>query len=256
MAGWKKFLLPLLLLITPAIFSQQMQKTVVWSGDPICGWKSGKVIQSDVYTCSSIATSRGSVSVFTHNGVTLAAAFVNDGRFTTAAVQIVNNRDQVLAFDSDDWGAAHFREKVDFTDGKKPLAAETSIPSRDIARGVTRRAIADNSIDEYMADIQQTVETVETRNPDGTRTRVKKTVPNKEEQEAAERRSEARSELSENGRKNIRQNALIAKFIGANSSIKGLVYFRRVKKAQFVVFTIGLDDTNYVFLMTMAEPQS
>jgi hypothetical protein len=51
----------------------------------------------------------------------------------------------------------------------------------------------------------------------------------------------------------MRRNALVAKAVAPNSSVKGLVYFRRIKKAGYIVFSLVLDDTNYLFLLPRSE---
>jgi hypothetical protein len=217
-------------LLPVSINAQNFDKTVMWSGSSECGWKNERISSGDIYVCSSVPTDRGSVSVIEHNGIVLAAVFSRDGKFTTAAVQIVNKRSEALSFDSDLWGAAQYRSRAELLAGKQPLVAEFSIPSRDTARGIASRANSDNAADEYLASVQQTVQTVEIRQPDGTRLRVKQTVPDASEQEAAAGRSEARSVISERERERIRQNALTAKSVSPNSCVKGLVYFRRKRE--------------------------
>jgi len=229
--------------------AQAQRKTVVWSDDPACGWKSASVQASDVYVCDATVTARGQVSGISHNGISLAVAFLDDGPYLTVAVRVANGTVEPLIFDTDEWGAAHFKRREDFYSRKRPIAAETSLPSRDALRLLSGRARADNEIDEYLADVQQTIETVEVKRADGTRTRVKRTVPDSQEQEAAQRRSQARSEMALIDGAKLRRNALTAKTVLANDSVKGLVYFRRMKKAEFVVFTFALGDTNYVFLL-------
>ena len=254
MLRFTRFIIPLFaaaILTTAAM--PQVRRTVVWSGDRSCGWKSAAVPKTEIYNCSTIETDRGSVSVVNHNGVSLSVAFLDQDNSFTVAVEIDNKAGDSLMFDTDNWGAAHFRERSDFFSGKRPLLAETAIPTRDAYRQVNGRAKADNSIDEYLADVQQTVETVELRRQDGTKYRVKKTVPDAAEQEAAESRSESRAMMAKNASEQIRKNALTAKTVSSSSSVKGLVYFRRLKKAGFVVFTFPLDDTNYIFLLPKAE---
>lgn len=246
----------LLFVLTGLFFESayaQPRKAVVWSGDAACGWKNQRVSKEEIYACQSVETERGSVSRISHNDVTLSVAFSEQDDRLILAVEIQNDVDEPLMFDTDDWGAAHFRTRSDFLGGKAPLLAETSIPTRDTYREMNRRIKADNTIDEYLADMQQTVETVELRRQDGTRFRVKKTVPDVEQQDAAESRSESRRMMAKNNSEEIRRNALTVKTVGPRASVKGLVYFRRLKKARFVVFTMSLDDTNYIFLLPRAD---
>jgi hypothetical protein len=53
----------------------------------------------------------------------------------------------------------------------------------------------------------------------------------------------------------LRENALTARYAAPGDSVKGLVYFRRVKKAGFVAFSFKLLDTEYVFLLPKAQKQ-
>ena len=249
-----KSILPIIIaaLASSAASAQQL-KTVVWSGDPECGWKNSSVAPTEIYRSTSVETPRGSVSSVTHNGISLTVAFLDRDDLITVAAEIANRNLEALMFDAENWGAAHFRVREDFISGKKPLLAETSIPNRDMTRQISRRATRDNSVDEYLADMQQTVETVELRRPDGTRFRVKKTVPDVEQQQTAAGRSESRSMLAKNSSEQMRRNALVAKAVAPNSSVKGLVYFRRIKKAGYIVFSLVLDDTNYLFLLPRSE---
>jgi hypothetical protein len=239
--------------ILQSVSDAQHLKTVVWSGDSACGWKNAAVNLTEVYRCTSTETPRGSVSSVVHNNVSLAVAFLDRDDLITVAVEITNRNPDPLMFDAENWGAAHFRGREDFISGKKPIIAETSIPSRDVTRQISRRATSDNSVDEYLADIQQTIETVEVRKPDGTRVRVKKTVPDVEQQQTAESRSESRTMLAKNSTEQMRRNSLTAKTVVGNGFVRGLIYFRRVKKAKYVVFSMTLDDTNYLFLLPRTE---
>jgi len=243
--------LPLFLTICQLAITSysQERKTVVWSGDPGCGWKNATVEPADSYVCGVLTTPRGNVSTVSHKNISLLIAFLEHDQMITVAVQISNESKEPLIFDTDNWGAAHFRERSDFFAGKKPLVAETSIPTRDFSRQLAGRARSDNSIDEYLAEVQQTVEVVEIRRPDGTKARVKRVVPDVEEQQAAESRSESRTMMARNNSEQLRQNALTVKTVSPEGSVKGLVYFRRLKAARFVVFSFALDDTSYLFLL-------
>ena len=236
------------LIFVSSVFSQE-RKTVIWSGDPNCGWKNSRVEADDRYLCSSLPTPRGNVSSVAHKKINLTVAFLDRDPFITVAIEISNQNDEPLMFDTDNWGAAHFRNRSDFFAGKQPIVAETSIPARDFARQMANRAKSENSVDEYLADMHQTIEVIEIRRPDGTRTRVKKIVPDQEEQKAAESRSESRTMIARNSSAQFRQNALTVKTVGPSGSVKGLVYFRRVKSTRFIVFSFSVDDTDYLFLL-------
>jgi hypothetical protein len=82
---------------------------------------------------------------------------------------------------------------------------------------------------------------------------VERTVPDVEQRDRALSRSESRSMLAKNSSEQMRRNALTAKTVPANNSVKGLIYFRRIKKARYVVFSFLLDDTTYVFLLPRTE---
>ncbi|HEX3102701.1 MAG TPA: hypothetical protein VHQ01_12945, partial [Pyrinomonadaceae bacterium] len=134
-----------------------------------------------------------------------------------------------------------------FYAGDKPIVAETSIPSRDIVRGMSSGAKLDNSLDTFIADSTMTTETKELRRPDGTRYKITVPVQDKQAKDEAVRRTETRTETITNEQRRIRSTALTAKSVPAEGSVAGLVYFRRVKKADFVVFSIKVEDTTFVF---------
>jgi hypothetical protein len=231
----------------------QRAKAVVWSGDKDCGWRSSAVGRDELYSCASVDTPRGSVSTINHNDISLSVAFLDRDDLIIVAVEISNRNSEPLMFDAENWGAAHFLRREDFIARKKPFFAETAIPNRDLTRQISRRTTSDNSVDRYLAEIQRTIETVEVRRPDGTRVRVERTVPDVEQRDRALSRSESRSMLAKNSSEQMRRNALTAKTVPANNSVKGLIYFRRIKKARYVVFTFLLDDTTYVFLLPRTE---
>src|SRR5687767_15017675 len=121
-----------------------VRRAVVWSGETACGYKTKGIAPDESLACGPIETPRGYASTISHNGVNLAVAFLNDDDYMIVGTQIKNTTDAPFGFDTDLWGAAHFRTKDDYYKGHKPLLAETSIPSRDIVRGIKSGVVLDN----------------------------------------------------------------------------------------------------------------
>ncbi|MEQ1923183.1 MAG: hypothetical protein ABL952_11815 [Pyrinomonadaceae bacterium] len=230
-----------------AAAAQSRQNYIFWSGDKACGQKSSEIPDVETVMCSSTMTERGPVSTISHRGISLAVAFLDDDEYSIVAARVTNSNSEVIAFDSDVWGAAHFKAKTDFYSGGKPLVAETSIPSRNIIRRMIYANKLENSLDAVNAEGVKTSETKTVRRPDGTTQRVDMIVPDKEAQAASERRGLARSELITNEQRRIRSAALTAKSVQAGASVAGLVYFRRVKKADFVLYSLTIGETTFVF---------
>jgi hypothetical protein len=236
-----------LLVVLVAVAAVEAQssrlKVIVWSGDKNCGRSLEGV------SCESLETPRGIVSVVNDqpNAVSLAVSFFEDGDYIIAATHLKNISNEPLMFDSDFWGAAHFDKKENARVGRKPIVAELAIPSRDIARGIRSGAAVDNSVDSFMASIARSGEVREVRQPDGTRQRKLVIVPDQQAVRDASLRSDSRQAKAESEQERIRKNALTQKSVPANSSAKGLVYFRRVKKAEIVVFSFRVADSIYVF---------
>lgn len=239
----------ILILLTAvlAAYSQSAQKVVVWSGDKTCGFKSKAVTADDLVKCGSIATTRGPVSTIRLNGIALAAAFLEDDDYNIVGVHITNDKSEPVLFDSDLWGAAHFKTREDYFARKKPIAAETSFPSRDIVRGMSSDAKLGNSLDTFIAEGQRTVETKEVRRADGTRYKVDVIVPDKNAQLAADRRNINRTDTLLREQRRIRSTALTAKSVPPYESLKGLVYFRRKEDANFTVFSLAIHDVIFIF---------
>lgn len=235
--------------MVPSCLGQQSGGIVFWSGQETCGWKSAPVEDAASYRCSSLPTGRGSVSVVVHGGVTLSVAFLEHDEFLIAAVQIKNSSAEPLNFDPDSFGAAHFKKRKDFIEGRKPIVAETAVPTREKVRELSSKVRTENSAGDLMADIQMTSEVVQIRRPDGTVYRVKRIVPDKQAQTDEEGMGEIRSGLARKKMSRLRENALTARYASPGEAVKGLVYFRRVKKAEFVVLSFKLLDTEYVFLL-------
>jgi hypothetical protein len=170
-----------------------------------------------------------------------------------AAVQIKNSSRDPLNFDPDSFGAAHFKERKDFIEGKKPIVAESAIPTREKVREMSSQVRTDNSAGDFMADIQMTSETIAIRKADGTVARVKRIVPDKQAQTDEESMGEIRSSVAQKKMAKMRENALTARYAAPGEAVKGLVYFRRVKKAEFVVFSFTLLDTEYVFMLPKTQ---
>jgi hypothetical protein len=125
--------------------------------------------------------------------------------------------------------------------------AETSIPTRDIIRGIKSGTSIDNSADAYLAGITKTSEVKEIRKPDGTRVPVVVITQDKTAQDIATSRGEARTSLAENEQRRIRSTAMTAKWVAPQGEAKGLVYFRRVDKARFVLFVMKIENITYLF---------
>ncbi len=237
----------ILLLGSLVIGAQQPAKLVFWGGDPTCGIKTRSIPVEDKISCTSTPTERGPVSTIHHNGISLSVAFLEDADYHLVGAGIANNTTEPIFFDADSWGAAHFKDKTDFHERLKPIRAETSIPSRDILRILAKGIRHESSLDTFIAEGQKTNETREIRRSDGTRQRVDVIVPDKETQQSVARQNATRSEMVLNEQRRIRQNALTAKSVAPNHVVKGLVYFTREKNADFVVFSMGINGTTYVF---------
>jgi hypothetical protein len=236
--------------IVAASAQNARERVILWGGDTTCGYRGSAIPSEDKISCESLSTPRGIVSVINHNGISIAASFLEDEDYIIAATFIKNTTAEPFGFDSDLWGAAHFEKKGDFYAGKKPLVAETAIPSRDIVRGMRSGVVLDDSLDVFMAGISKSSEVKEVRRPDGTRVKKVVIVEDPEAQRTAGSRSDSRAEHAQSEQERIRKNALTQKWIGANGAIKGLVYFRRVKKAELVVFSFKILDTTYVFRLS------
>lgn len=232
-----------------AAFAQSPEKLIFWGGDTNCGFKSRGITSPETAKCDSISTERGPVSVITYDGVTLAAAFLEEDGQLIVGTRIANSTDEVIGFDSDDWGAAHFDSKADFYSGKKPILAETSVPTRDIIRGMSREGKLGNLLGEFVAENQMTAETKRIRRADGTEYLRTTIVPDKEAREAEARQRVNRTESLTIEQRRIRATALTRKSVAANSFVKGLVYFRLENKAELVVFSLKVADTTFVFLL-------
>lgn len=237
----------LLIFVAAANIAAAQHRVVVWSGDKACGHKSRAILPDEALSCESLTTPRGNVSVLNHNGVSLAVAFVEDDDYIIAATRIQNTTDRPFEFDTDLWGAAHFESKEKFAAGTKPLLAETAIPSRDMVRGITSGVVLDNSIDTFMAGISMAGEVKEVRRADGSRVKKVVIVEDPEAGRIANSRSDSRKGHAASEQERIRKTAMTQKWLPALGSTKGLVYFRRVKKARLVVFSFRILDTTYVF---------
>lgn len=223
--------------------AQSPMKVVVWSGDKNCGHPSGQ------FSCDALQTPRGIVSVVNDgaNSVSLAVSFYEEDDHIIAATQIKNTSEQVLNFDSDIWGAAHFSKRGNAQAGRKPLLAETAIPSRDLLRGIRSGTAVDASADSFMASITKAGQVREVRQADGSRQRRLVIVDDQQAVTDAGMRNAAKREVSNNEQERIRKHALTQKSVAAFGSVKGLVYFRRVKKAEVVFFSFRILDSVYVF---------
>jgi hypothetical protein len=235
----------LLIAVAAAALTQAQSplKVVVWSGDKDCGRAVTQV------SCESLQTPRGIVSVINDgaSSVSLAVSFSEDGDHIIAATHIKNTSDEPLIFDSDIWGAAHFSKKESARNGGRPIVAETAIPSRDLLRGIRSGAAVDSSADSFMASITKTGEVREVRQQDGTRQRKLLIVDDQQAVRDAGQRNDSRREHAISKQERIRKHALTQKSVPAFGSAKGLVYFRRVKKADVVVFSFKVLDSIYVF---------
>ncbi len=232
---------------TLAVAAQDMSRTVFWSGDRSCGRRSPDIKASDKFTCKSIPTDRGPVSVVSFNGISLSVAILDDGKFYIVAAGIRNNSGKAIQFDSDLWGAAHFKSKEDFDSGLAPKLAETSVPSRDIVRSISSEMNLKNSLGDLMGDLQMTGQTKILRGEDGTRYKTTVIVPDTEAQIAEQRQVNARNELFKKEQREIRKTALTAKSVWPSKSITGRVYFRTVDDTDYVVFSLSVAGTSLIF---------
>jgi len=229
-------------------YSQKLEdRAILWGGDPACGFRGKGFLADEKVSCSSVETPRGPLSVINHDGLSLAIGFLEDDNRIIVAALLKNSTDQAIEFDTDIWGAAHFRTVQGFYASNKPIVAETAIPSRDIVRGVMSGVTLDNSADVFLAGVAKTSEVKEVRRPDGTRVKKIVIVDDQDAQDQAASRGDSRAQVAGDELEKIRKTALTQKWVPAQNSVKGLVYFRRVKKAGLVVFNFRIGDTLYLF---------
>jgi hypothetical protein len=181
--------------------------------------------------------------------VSLSVAFLEGDGYNMVGAAISNGGDKPVVFDTDSWGGAHFKKRSDYYERKSPVVAELSIPTRDIMRGLALGVKYENSLDTFMAEGARTTEAREVRRPDGTRYRVQTTVPDKEAVEQAARQNGARSELAAAQQRQLRETALTAKSVPGGGTVKGLVYFRKLKDIELSVYSIEVDGITYVFVL-------
>ncbi len=232
---------------TSAALAQSIQRTVFFTGEPDCGYKNKPGQPAVTTRCSTISTTRGSVSAVEQEGVTLSIAYSEERNYIIVAARIANSTNEPVMFDSDLWGAAHFGSRTDFSSGKPPLLAETALPTRDIIRAMSPSAKINESVDSLIAENEKSSVVKEVRQVDGTRVKTIVIVPDEAARNVAKNASAVRSEKVTDEQRKIRENALTAKYVPANGSVKGLVYFRRVKNAEFVVLSLVVGDTRFVF---------
>lgn len=230
-----------------ATSAQGGKKLIFWSGDPNCGVKSRAIVDPATVKCEQISTERGPVSKISYGGVILSVAFLENDDKLIVGASIKNTTSEIIGFDPDMWGAAHFKTKSGFYAGEKPLAAETSLPSRDMIREMSSDGRLVNSIGEFIAETQMTAETRRVRRPDGTEYIRTTIIPDKAAREAEARQKENRNETLSNEQRRIRSTALTVRSVGSNSSVKGLVYFRAHRKSEFVIYSLKVADTTFVF---------
>lgn len=222
------------------------RKVVVWSGDVNCGYVRLPA-ETPRPSCHTSSTPRGPVSTISLDLTRISIAFLEDDGLILLAAQIENGASEPLDIDTDLWGAAHFAKMSDFESGRKPILAETAVPSREIARSIKSGIGIENSSDTFLASISKTTEVKEVRRNDGTRVRQAVVVDDKDAVRDADARNTSRRKYRDAEQTRIRKDAITQKWVAANDKVKGLVYFRRVKKAGFVVFSLRIEDTNYVF---------
>lgn len=237
------------LLITGSIFAlgQERPRMIFWTGEAACGYRTGTFTDKDQISCTSTRTERGPVSTISLNGVSLSAAFLERDEHIIVGARIANSTGEPVMFDTDLWGAAHFKTKSGYYEGDPPILAETSIPTRDMIRSVIFGKRLGGVGDKTVAETRVKGETREIRRSDGTRYKVDVIVPDRDEQNASARRVSAEMQQVIEEQARIRETALTAKSVRGSDAVQGLVYFRRMKEADFVVFSLRVGDTTFVF---------
>ncbi|QYO66962.1 hypothetical protein [Leptolyngbya sp. 7M] len=234
---------------------QASSRVIVWGGEERCGYRSPAISEEESVRCQTEDTPRGKISILHHRGLSLLMAMLEDDKYVIIAAQISNETTEPIGFDPDKWGAAYYKDSPSFHEGARPLSAELSIPSRDLVRGIASGALIDSSGDNYLAGVSRTNTIRDLRNSEGTRTREIVQTNDREAEQLARMRTEARKGLTEREQERIRKTALTQKWVGAGESAKGLVYFNRFRKAGLVVINVPIDDTTYVFRFFTRRPR-
>lgn len=239
--------LAILILIGGTLAVSAQSRYVVWTGDESCGPKGIGIAPKERISCTSVETPRGRVSSFVHDGLSIAAAFVEMDGFLVLGVHLRNDTSKTIRFDSDKWGAAHFRSQDAVHLGKKPIAAETSVPYRDLIRNSRVLAAKDVAIDTYLADQSTTLETTRRRREDGTVVTSTVMTADEEASRLAKERAISREALAKQEKERFREGILSRKWLPPGGDTQGLVYFRKFDKAELVVFSLKVNGTVYIF---------
>jgi len=234
-----------LLLSAVSLYSQR--RYVVWTGEDSCGPKGKAIAAEESISCNSVETPRGRVSSLEHDGLSFSAVFAEEAEFIVLAVHIRNATSDTIEFDFEKWGAAHFRSAEAMDSRKKPIAAETAVPYRDLINSARSEASRDIAIDTFMAGHATRGESKRIRDQDGAQTT--RTVIAKDEDEArlANSRSQARQVLASKEKESYQQHSLSSKWLAPDTDAKGLVYFRKYDKAGLVIFSLAINGTTYIF---------
>lgn len=241
--------------VGPSMAQMGESRVIIWGGEEKCGYRSPAISEEESVRCQTEDTPRGKISILHHRGISLLMAMLEDDKYVIIAAQITNDTSEPIGFDSDKWGAAYYKDSPSFHEGSKPLSAELSIPSRDLVRGIASGALIDSSGDNYLAGVSRTNTIRDLRNSEGTRTREIVQTNDREAEQFARMRTEARKGLTEREQERIRKTALTQKWVGAGDSVKGLVYFNRFRKAGLVVINVPIEDTTYVFRFFTNRPR-
>lgn len=238
--------LVLVLVTLTTIETNAQRRYILWNGEKQCGQRGSGIAKDEAIECISVDTPRGKVSAVIHDEISVAVAIAEDGKNYILSTQIRNDSPTTIEFDTDIWGAAHFTQAKNGND-RKLISAETAIPSRDLLKKITTAANQETEIDTYMADVARTTEVREQRRSDGTRYRTTVITPDQDAKRIANDRGEARQAIASDERSRIRSSAITQKWLKSGASVKGLVYFRRVKKAGLVIFSLKVSGTTYIF---------
>lgn len=232
-------LFTLFLFCATSVFSQEKRTLIVWAEGEKC-----KEINEDLQgvVCDTFIVDGSVVRSISYQGINVASKVSDNGDNVVGDFYIYNNSEKRILVLSRPSSITLYRSKEEFMNRKDFLISAFAIPPEKIASKIQNKVIWANALNQFGANMQTQQAQI---NSNGKTATV--TMPNTQAQQNAARQNEQRTLEANDKSASILSSALKQNTVFVQSSISGLVYFKRHKKATFGIVFISIDDKDFAF---------
>lgn len=225
-----------------SVFSQNKHTLIVWAEGDKCKEINNDLQDVDNLVCDTFIIDGSIVRSITYQGISIASKVFDNKENIVGDFYIYNGSgNRVLAL-SKPSTITLYRSKEEFINRKDYLISAFATPPEKIVDKIENRVIWANALNQFGANMQTQQAQINANGKTATLT-----MPNIPAQQNAAIENNRRTASAIDKSASILSTALRQNTVFNQTSLSGLVYFKRHKKASFGIVFISVDDKDFAF---------